>query len=371
MANSFVTIQEIARQALPRVMENLVFPSLIHRDFSDDFHGVGDTVVVRKPAMYTAGEFNEVNGVSFQDIIEDGVSVTLDHIATVDARAGAIESATSIDDLNRVFVYPAACAIAEKINADGLKLYKDVFNYVGAAGVTPNSISVISDARKALNMAKAPLSPRRAVWDVAADANLASLDALVNAEKSGSTEALRDGAIGRVYGIENYMSQGVQNHATGITAATAVKVAGAVTAGATQLSINATTLTGKLVAGDIMVIDGKNYVVAADSANASANAISDIEVSPALPAIAGNTGVTLIGSHTANLAFHPMAFAYVTRPLANPDGQGVESYVTSFGGLSLRVTRGYDQQYKRSVYSMDVLYGFKTVYPELAVRILG
>ena len=37
----------------------------------------------------------------------------------------------------------------------------------------------------------------------------------------------------------------------------------------------------------------------------------------------------------------------------------------------LRVTKGYDQQYKRSTYSMDVLYGFKTVYPELAVRALG
>ena len=78
-----------------------------------------------------------------------------------------------------------------------------------------------------------------------------------------------------------------------------------------------------------------------------------------------------MGSHTANLAFHPMAFAYVTRPLIDPDGQGVASYVTSFNGISLRVTKGYDQQYKRSIYSMDVLYGFKTVYPELAVRVLG
>ena len=33
--------------------------------------------------------------------------------------------------------------------------------------------------------------------------------------------------------------------------------------------------------------------------------------------------------------------------------------------------KGYDQKYKRSIYSMDVLYGFKTVYPELAVRALG
>ena len=104
---------------------------------------------------------------------------------------------------------------------------------------------------------------------------------------------------------------------------------------------------------------------------AASNAIGGVSVYPALPALADDAEVTVVGGHTANLAFHPMAFAYVTRPLANPDGQGVMSYVTSFNGISLRVTKGYDQQYKRSTYSMDVLYGFKTVYPELAVRALG
>ena len=90
-----------------------------------------------------------------------------------------------------------------------------------------------------------------------------------------------------------------------------------------------------------------------------------------LSALAANTTVTLVGSHTANLAFHPMAFAFVTRPLINPDGEGVASYVTSFNGVSLRVVRGYDMQHKREMLSMDVLYGFKTLYPELAVRVLG
>ena len=65
----------------------------------------------------------------------------------------------------------------------------------------------------------------------------------------------------------------------------------------------------------------------------------------------------------------PMAFAYVTRPLVKPSG--VDSYVTSFNGLSLRVVKGYDMKYKKEKLSMDVLYGYKTVYPELAVRVMG
>ena len=81
------------------------------------------------------------------------------------------------------------------------------------------------------------------------------------------------------------------------------------------------------------------------------------------------SAVSLIGSHTANLAFHPSAFAFVSRPRSAP--AGVESYVTSFDGISLRVVRGYDMKYKREMLSMDVLYAYKTIYPELAVRCLG
>lgn len=371
MANNIVTLKEIARQALPMLRDNLVFPTLIHNDYSDELHGIGDTVRVRKPVVYEAGEFDENAGVTYQDIIEDCVDVTLDHIATVDARASAIEAADSLEDLNRLFVQPAAMAIAEKINRDGLRLYKDIYAYTGTAGTVPSNLSALAEARKVLNNAKTPVSGRCAVWDVDADASLSSIEALVNAEKSGSNQALREGAIGRVYGIDNYMSQGVHEHITGITAATSVKINGAVQAGADTISIDGATLTGKLVAGDIISVGGRSYVVTEDTANAVSNAISNIKISPAAAAMADNAEVTLIGDHTANLIFHPMAFAYVTRPLANPDGQGVESYVTNYGGLSLRVTRGYDQQYKRSIYSMDVLYGFKTVYPQLAVRVLG
>ena len=371
MANTFVTLKTIARQALPVLIDNLVMPNLIHRDFSEDFHDVGDTVQVRKPAVFTAEDFNAEAGVNWQDMREEGVDVTLDHIATVDARASAIESATGIADLNRVFIQPAAAALAEKINRDGLKLYADVHSFVGSAGVTPAGLAEISEARRMLNMNRAPLSGRCAVWDTEADAKLAQLPAIVNAEKSGSVEALREGALGRVYGMDNYMSQGVCRHVSGLTAAEGVKVGGAVAAGATKLSLKGTALAGRLVKGDLMKIGDKMFTVTADSAAASSNAISNVQVSPALPELSADTEVTVIGSHTANLAFHPMAFAYVTRPLANPDGQGVQSYVTSYNGMSLRVTKGYDQKYKRSTYSMDVLYGFKTLCPEMAVRVLG
>ncbi len=374
MPNTFLTLKSIARRALPRLMDELVFPNLIYRDYADDFREPGDTVQIRKPVRLSASVFDESQGVSYEDIKESAVDVTLDTLATVDVAAGAVETAIALNSeeaLLRDFIDPATQALAEKINSDGLRLYRDVAACVGTAGSPVSQLGDLAAVRKRMNEARVPAAGRVAVLDTDADAALIQLPALVNAEKSGDTRALREGSLGRVYGIDFYTSQAVARHFTGVTASSGVKLASAVSAGADTLSLTGSTLAGKLVKGDLLFIGGDSYTVTQDSASASSNAIASVKVAPALKAYAANTAVTLAGSHSANLAFHPMAFAFVTRPLLNPDGQGVESYVTSFNGISLRVTRGYDQKYKKSTYSMDVLYGFKTIYPELAVRVLG
>lgn len=371
MANTFVTLQTIAREALPRLIENLVFPNLVNRDFSATYTNLGDTIQIRKPNALEAADFSVGQAVNYADMHDSTVSVTLDKIATVDVAASAIETAVNIDDLNRVFIEPATVALAEKINRDGLALALDVPYAVGTAGTTPNSLAAFAEARKMLNINKAPISPRYGVWDPEADAAFTQIGNLVKAGESGTTEALRNGNIGRVFGLDNYMSQSVAKFESGITASTAVKVNGAVSAGATALSIDGTTLTGKLKKGEVLTIAGHTYTVTEDSADAASNAIAGVKVYPALPALKDNTDVAIAGSHTANLVFNPYAFAFVTRPLTDPNGQGVDAYVTSYNGLSLRVVKGYDQQYKKSVYSMDILYGYKCIYPEMAVRVMG
>lgn len=376
MPNTILTLQEIARQALPQLIDNLVFPNLCHRDFSEDFHDLGDTVKVRRPSVFTAEEFDAEAGVNYQDLSDDMVDVQLNHIATVDARASAIESATGLDDLNRVFIQPAAAALAEKINADGLKLYQDIAACVGTPGTTPSTLADLADVRRALNVNKVPAYDRAAVWDPEADIMLAQLPALIASEKEGVSEALREGAIGRVYGMDNYMSQAVCTHTVGTAIANnaALMLASAAKEGDTSFSITGGA-SYTLKKGDILVLNNVNYAVAEDVQFVDSDAIVPI-VGAAKRSHSIGIAVYYKGSkttpgYTCNLAFHPMAFAYVTRPLINPDGQGVASYVTSYNGISLRVTKGYDQKYKRSIYSMDVLYGFKTVYPELAVRVLG
>jgi Mn-containing catalase len=74
----------------------------------------------------------------------------------------------------------------------------------------------------------------------------------VNAEKSGDARALREGSIGRVFGMDHYMSQAVAKHATGVTAAQGVKLAAATAEGDDTLSLKGTALTGRLVKGDVL-----------------------------------------------------------------------------------------------------------------------
>ena len=378
MANTFITIQTIARNLLPRLIENLVFPNLVYKDYSNEFvNGQGATIQVKKPVILTANDFDESTGTSAQAVTEESVTVTLDKLATVDVEFGAIQRATNVDDLNRLFLEPAAVALAQKINSDGLNLYKDIPYIGGTAGTTPDALSDVTDARLSLNNRKVPVSPRYALWDPNAESKFLQLDTFVEADKSGSTQALREGSLGRIMGFENFMSQAVKAHTIGTlaTAGTAGKkifLKGAA-AGATSVTLDTddTALTGTLKKGDILTFTpatgSASVVTVTADATAETNEI-DITVYPALTA-ADNAVVTITAGHVANLAFHPSAFAFVTRPLIAP--AGVESYVTAYNGITLRVVRGYDMKYKKEMLSMDVLYGYKTMYPELAVRYLG
>lgn len=377
MPNSFLTTKNIARQTLPRLIENLVMPNLCYRDFSADFAKQGDTIRVRKPVVLNASTFTAGNAVVAQAINETSVDVKLDTIATVDVDIEAAEMATNVDDLNRLVIEPAAVALAQKINEDGLKMYK-YFPAIGAAGTTPDGLDDFAAIRKALNVAKVPLDNRVAIWDPNADAAFTQIGNLVKVSESGSPRALREGEIGRVFGLDNYMSQAVQAHTAstltaGGTSASGVKIKSAVTADDEVVLVsNATgsaTLTGSVVVGDVLdITHGGDHIIATvvEAATAASNELTvklDKNVT-----VSANDAVVL-KSYTANMAFHRNAIAFVSRPLIAP--AGADSYTTSYNGLSLRVVRDYDIAYKQEKISVDVLYGYKAVYPEMGVTYMG
>ena len=371
MPNVFVNVKEIARNVLPRLEENLVMPNLCYNDYSNDFvSGKGATIQVRKPVILEAKDFVAASGVQVQDVNDQTVDVTLDKFADVSVEFGAVEHAVNVDSLDRQFIEPAAVALAEKINKEGLALAREIPYGIGTIGTTPSTLAAFADAAKVLNQNKAPMTERYGVWDPEANAKFQQLGDLVNAEKSGSTEALRAGSIGKVFGLENYMAQSIAVDEVAAGAGTVlVDHSGGYAAGVKEIHVDGVTTA--LAAGDLLKIGDHYYTV--KTAGALSTADQDITLTYGLlKAVADNAAITIATASKAavnNIVFHKNAFAFVTRPLTTP--AGVESYTTSHNGITLRVTRGYDMTYKKDMLSMDVLYGYKAIYPELAVRVFG
>ncbi|MCK9461595.1 MAG: hypothetical protein M0R80_18355 [Proteobacteria bacterium] len=74
---------------------------------------------------------------------------------------------------------------------------------------------------------------------------------------------------------------------------------------------------------------------------------------------------------THNIAFQKGAFALVTRPLRVPNpGTGTVGQVVNADGIGLRVMTSYQHKDGGYFTTIDVLFGVKTVRPELAVEVL-
>ncbi len=369
MANTFLTVQEIARQALLRLQSNLVMGGLVYADYSNEFKQQGDTIQVKKPATFIADEFGGT--INLQDVGESSVLVKLDKIADVSVQVGSKELTLNIDDFGTQILDGATLAIAEKMDQDLCGLYKDIPYYSGAGGTTPSSLTDISNAMLVLNNNRVPVSNRVAVFDPYAQAKLITIDSIARADASGSTAALREASMGRVLGFDTYMDQNIKTQISGAyTALTDVKGTGTAAATIVTLTSTAGTSTAQILKGDVFTVAGQQFVATADSA-AAVSGVVTVNIYPAVKTAFTAQAVTFGKTHVSSLAFHKNAFALVTRPMEPPMG-GANSYVaTAPNGMSLRVTMGYDMTTKKNIISIDCLYGVKSIYPELAARILG
>jgi hypothetical protein len=366
MSNSFLTVSEIAERSLPFLEANLAFAGAVNRDFDDSYARKGDTIQVRKPEVFTASEFDESSGVSFGEVAEESVNVQLDTVLTVDKKVGSKEMTMNIGDFEIQYIMPAMKGLAQKIDYNLSSLYKDVPYSIGTAGSTPDAISDITGVKRILEGNKAPRSPRYLVINEDAEDKFLQLDSFAEIDKSGDGAVMREGFLGRKYGFEIAMDQNIITHTKGTLAGT--PLTNSATAGSTSVPVNGATADTTLLYGDLIAIAGNQYVVTADVTLALG--AGNVSIYPALAADSNDEAVTVVSSAANNLGFHRDAFCLVNRPL-EPAMGGAESATINVNGLAIRVTYGYDMTYKRHMLSWDMLTGFKTLYPELAVRLLG
>lgn len=204
MANTFLTPDIIAREALMILRNNAVMANLVHRDYSSEFvGGVGDTITIRKPASFEAKEFN--NAITVQDVTENGVQVIMDKHLDVSFAVTSKQMTLDIDEFSRQLLVPAMQAFQNKIDSYLLGLAAGVTQQVEASGNAQNDIV---DARAFLTKAGAPLTERNFVYGSDTEAELLKTDLFVSAEKVGDEgTALREASLGRKFGMNFYVDQ--------------------------------------------------------------------------------------------------------------------------------------------------------------------
>ena len=211
MPNDFITPSVIARRGLATLYNTTVLGNLVWRDFDPDFTGKqGDTVTIRKPAVFTAEEFSRSAGVTIQNADEDSTTVVLNKIANVSFAVTDEEMTLEVEDFENQLLVPAMEAIIQKVDGDLAEALIDAAEGSGGGG-TATMDSVASDAvieaRTKLGRNKLPTSDRHAVLSPEGAGVALADDLFVEADKSGATDALREGSIGRVFGFDTYESQ--------------------------------------------------------------------------------------------------------------------------------------------------------------------
>lgn len=334
MANTILTPDVIAKEAILQLENNLVLGKLVHRDYSKEFAKVGDSVTVRKPATFTSKEWNG-SSVDTQDITEGSVTVKLDTIRDVTFALTSKQRTLELKSLSEQVIQPAMRAHAQSIDAMIAALYYTIPYYADVSG-TPEA-GDIADIDKVLNGNKVPMADRRLVLSHVTKAKYITLDAFLHAEKrGGDTRALREAEMGRVFGMDTYMDQNIVKHTKG-SVSTSDKIT--LTESTDTLNIEAVSDTCTVKKGDIVKCsDGQEFVILEDSGDITSGNDKDLDHWPKVTADLSQETIDAVHDTEDynSLAFHKNAFALVMRPLEKPAGAGYAGSA-EYKGLAARV----------------------------------
>ena len=402
MANSLLTIDMITRKCLEILENNLVLSRNVNKEYDDSFAvegaKIGSTLRIRLPdrALVTDGAALQV-----QDDNEQFTTLNVSSQKHIGINFTTAELTMQLDDFAERVLKPRISQLASSVDADVANAYKSIFNTVGTPGTTPATALVLLQAQQKLNESAAPMSPRYATVNPAANAGLVNgLSGFFNPTSTISRQ-FKTGMMGEgVLGYDEMnMSQSIVNHTTGSRAGTILVNETVSTQGQATITLDGLTSTTTVTAGDVFTIAGvyavnpqtrlstgslQQFVVTAaqtasggDMANmaisppmyTAANALATIDAFPA-----NNAAVTFVGTastvYPQNLVYHKNAITLATADLLLPQGVDMASRQVH-NGISMRIVRQYDINNDRMPCRVDVLYGFATIRPPMACRIWG
>lgn len=400
MTNTLLTDTIITRESLRVLHQKLNFIGTIDRQYDDRFAQtgakIGDTLQIRLPNKYTV---RTGRAIDVQDVAEDKVDLVVSTQKGVDMSFTSVDLTMDIDRFSERYIDPAMSVLAANIESDAMSMYKDVYNEVSDVGASA-TLALILQMGKKLTDDLGSVSNRTLNLNTQDNVDLvAALSGLFN-DPAKISKNFREGMV-----ANNFVgfSKIFQNtmwpvHATGSDDGTGDHTVN----GADQTGSSITHDsggTGTLLTGDVISFAGCNrvhpetkadtgvlmkFVVTADM-TAIATTVS---ISPAIvtsgakqnvAASPSNSGeiwkresddATAIGAsadYGISMGYHKEAFAFATADLIMPKGLDFAAQ-ENFEGLSLRIVRQYDINNDVLPTRIDILYGYKTVRPELACR---
>lgn len=403
MSNTLLTIGMITRETL-RVLENeLTFTRQINRSYDSQFAKagakIGNVLNVRLPVRF---QYSQGQGLVLQDLTESSVPVVLNVQYQRSFAITSSDLALSVDDFRKRFIEKAMKSMANQIDQDGLALYKTVNNEVGTPGTVPNTIQTYLDAGTLLSNEAAPLEDRCLVISPAMNGTIVgALTGLFNPQKTVSERWMKGMMSEETVGFDWYMDQNCNQHTVGLGGGTPLSN-GVAQLGSSIITDGWTASTAILNRGDVIQFANvfavnpqslqtfgtlANFVVTADvSSDGGGAATIPVQINGAGAvlvgpyqnvsiAIADNSAITINGAAATKsqrgLAFHPDAFTFASADLPLYGGLDMADRIADDQDLkmSMRVIRDYDINLDRAPLRMDLLGGWATLYPQLAVRI--
>ena len=402
MSNSILTIDMITRKALEILENNLVITRNVNRQYDDSFAvegaKIGSTLRIRLPdrALVTDGAALQV-----QDDNEQYTTLTVASQKHIGVNFTSAELTMQLDDFAERVLKPRISQLASSIDADVANAYLGIGNSVGTPGTTPSTSLVLLQAQQKLNENAAVMSPRYATVNPAANAGLVEgLKGLFNPTDTISRQ-FKNGMMGTgVLGFDEInMSQSIKQFTTGSRTATGGTLSASVSAqGATTIAITGAGNGGTVKIGDVFTVAGCYAVnpqtrestgslfqfVATANVTLGSSGEGNITVAPiytstnALATVdsfpASGAAVVFVGAastgYAQNLVYHKDAITFATADLLLPQGVDMAARAVH-NGISLRVVRQYDINNDRMPCRIDVLYGYNTIRPQMAVRLWG
>lgn len=283
-----------AQEGLMLLENNMVAGNLVHRDFENQIANFGDIVNTRLPANFVGKRKTDADSVTVQDAVVTNVPVPLNQHLHTSFLVKDGEESKGFQSLRDNLLAPAMLSLAQMVDEVVLaQAYQFLPNLVGQLGITPTKSSIIG-IRQKMNELKVPMEGRNLIVTPQTEADLLDIDAFVAADKIGDEgSALREGSLGRKYGINHWMSQNTPSVPTGQTA---VLTDLALTAGFAKGS-TVLTIDGRVAATAIQ--DGSWVTIAGDDiphrvvTSTGGTTPSDITITPALAsAVLDNAVVT-------------------------------------------------------------------------------